>query len=169
METKQTALANGNVLWGTFFIGDTELAVDISKQKEIIRMTRITKLPGPVHTRLFEGAVHHRGAVLPVLELRKIFCMPHKGHSADSRIIIIDVLGTDIGIVVDAIGSMYSVPDAAIMPAPGVLNGAGTLLGSIFIVDGRTVSILNTDMLLSCQADYLPAMEPQPQYAAAGR
>lgn len=166
MQTKQTALSGGNVLLGTFFIEDIELAVDISKQKEIIRMTRLTKLPG--QEGLLEGAINHRGVVLPVLNLRCRFEMPCRAHSPDNRIIIFDIQGTDIGVIVDAIGSMYSVPDSAMLPAPGVLNGAGGLVSAIFTVDSRTISILNTDMLLARPDDCSPGTEQGPQYVASG-
>ena len=57
-----------------FRVGEEMYALDIMRIKEIIRPQKLT--PVPKAPRFIEGVINLRGAVIPVVDLRKRFDQP---------------------------------------------------------------------------------------------
>ena len=113
-------------------------------------MQLITRLP---HAPEFiEGVTNLRGKVLPVLDLRRRFGLPAQETNKDSRIIVISVNQTGVGMIVDGVSEVLTVPDQAVEPAPAI----ATTVNSIFIsgiakLDERLVILLDLERVLSTQ------------------
>jgi len=133
-----------------FELGTEQFGVDISSVESIIKMQAITKMP---HAPAFvEGVTNLRGKVLPVIDLRKRFGMASNEVDKDSRIIVISVNRTEVGMVVDGVSEVFTVPDQAVEPAPSI----ATTVDSAFItgiakLDGRLVILLDLDRVLTIQ------------------
>jgi purine-binding chemotaxis protein CheW len=98
-----------------FSLGGEEYSVDISIVREIIRMvdlTRIPKLP-----EFIEGVINLRGQITTVIDLRKRFEM-EPVVSDNNRIIIVDLKGEPIGIIVDSVSEVMTVPTGHIDDMP---------------------------------------------------
>jgi len=65
-----------------FRLGDDIYAVDIMRIKEIIRPQKLASLPKA--PSFVEGVLNLRGAVIPVIDLRKRFDMPPREHDQNS-------------------------------------------------------------------------------------
>ena len=124
---------------------DTEqYGIDISYVDNIVRMTRITRVPKS--QPYFKGIINLRGEVIPVMSLRLKFGLPDDEVTNATRIIIIKLEDLDgsIGLLVDEVKEVVTLPDDSIEKPSNSNNGekAKYLLGV-----GRThdtlISLLN--------------------------
>ncbi len=108
-----------------FTVGGGPYAVDIMRIKEIINpvtITRVPKAPG-----FIEGVIELRGAILPIVDLRKRFDLPATEPTRATKILIvgIDVGGRRmiVGLIVDGVLEPLRVTREQIRPAPSLAQG----------------------------------------------
>ena len=102
----------------SFKVSDEEFAVDIMQVQEIVRLTKVTKVP---HAPDFvEGVINLRGNVLPVVDMRKRVHLSTKPYNDATRVVVIDLHGKKTGIIVDAVSEVMAVKKRFIEPAPGI-------------------------------------------------
>lgn len=131
-----------------FRLVDDLYAVDIMRIKEIIRPQKLTLLPkAPV---FIDGVINLRGAVIPVVDLRKRFGMPEREVSAATRLLIVRLATQTLGLVVDDVTEVITVPVKDIKPPPAVADGAlaDYLLG-VCLAGEVLVMLLDIDRLLN--------------------
>ncbi len=132
-----------------FRLMDDLYAVDIMRINEIIRPQKLTILPKA--PSFIEGVINLRGNVIPVVDLRKRFDMPPRPASAATRLLISRVAGQSLGLVVDDVTEVITVPVKEIKPPPTVAEGVSAkyLLGVCLSAD-VLVMLLDIDRLLTC-------------------
>lgn len=133
-----------------FRLLDDLYAVDIMRIKEIIRPQKLTTLPKA--PAFIDGVINLRGAVIPVVDLRKRFKMPERESTATTRLLIVRLSAQIVGLVVDDVTEVITVPVKDIKPPPAVYNGviADYLLG-VCLSGEVLVMLLDIDRLLSYQ------------------
>ena len=107
-----------------FRIGTEMYALDIMRIKEIIRPQRLT--PVPKAPPFIEGVINLRGAVVPVVDLRKRFEQPAAGHDRRTRVLICALAGKIIGLMVDEVAEVRRYTRQEIQPSPHFLRGRGS-------------------------------------------
>lgn len=131
-----------------FRLGDDIYAADIMRIKEIIRpmkMTTLPKAPGFV-----EGVINLRGAVIPVVDLRSRFDFPRRPNDQSTRLLIVKVASQLLGLVVDDVTEVITVPVKDIKPPPQVATGIGaTYLVGVCLVKENMVMLLNLDRIIT--------------------
>ena len=138
-----------------FLLGEDVYAVDIMRIREIIRPQKLSALPkAPV---FMEGVLNLRGAVIPVVDLRKRFDMPGREDDRNRRLLILALAGRTLGIVVDEVTEVITVPVANLKPPPQVTHGVGAeYLVGVCLVEDDLVMLLDPDRLLTgSEADEL--------------
>ena len=131
-----------------FRLGAAVYAVDIMRIREIIRPQKLAALPkAPV---FMEGVLNLRGAVIPVVDLRKRFDMPGREDDSNRRLLILALAGRTLGVVVDEVTEVITVPVANLKPPPQVTHGVGAeyLIG-VCLVEDDLVMLLDPDRLLT--------------------
>lgn len=104
----------------TFRIGNEEYGVDILHVQEIIRMIDITRMPStPEH---IDGVINLRGNIIAVMDLRTRFGMEQKPHDSQTRIMVVNVSGTVMGFVVDAVSEVLRILAGTVAPPPSVME-----------------------------------------------
>ena len=73
----------------TFKLGDEVFAVDISKVREVLDFTSVTKVPRPPD--FMRGVINLRGSVVPVVDMRLKFGMSQTEKTVNTCIIIVEV------------------------------------------------------------------------------
>ena len=133
-----------------FRVADQMYALDILRIKEVIRPLKLT--PVPKAPGFVEGVINLRGAVIPVVDLRKRFDHPAVDFSQKSRIVICVLGGKIIGLMVDEVAEVRSFSRQDIQPAPKFLKGRETeyFLG-VCQRDDDLVMILNLEKILSSE------------------
>ncbi|ABL00700.1 chemotaxis protein CheW [Pelobacter propionicus] len=106
----------------SFELGGEEYGVDVMKVREIIRMPQITSMPNT--PGYVDGIINLRGAVLPIISLRRRFGMCDGEADHRRRILVMEVGEGTTGFVVDAVAEVLRVAAADIQPPPAVSQGA---------------------------------------------
>jgi len=131
-------------------MGEGLYAVDIMRIKEIIRLPKLAPLPRALP--FVEGVINLRGQVIPVVDLRKKFGLPETVSLDNSRLLILSVAGQPLGLVVDDVTEMITIPLRDLKPPPrGVRVAGGEYMVGVCLVQEVPVMLLNIDSLLNFQ------------------
>ena len=131
-----------------FRVGGHEFAFNIFQVQRILRYERPAALPKA--PPFLEGVLQIEGAVVPVIDLRKRFELPHAPLGADTRIMVVEADGGVVGAVVDAVSEVLRVTAAAVTPPPPVVRGlAAAYVQGIVTQPSRTVVLLHAGRLLN--------------------
>jgi purine-binding chemotaxis protein CheW len=121
--------------------------VPISSVLEIIRLEKITGLPQAPY--FIEGIIEIRGRVIPVMDLRKRFGMQEAEHTQATRIIIVDMDNTTMGIIVDAVTEVLHISSGAIQPPPPVIDNVDrSFIHGVALMGERMIILLELDKVL---------------------
>jgi purine-binding chemotaxis protein CheW len=92
------------------------------------------------------GVAHHRGEVLPVVDLRQRFGLPEVETTRKSRFIIVTARHRSIALIVDAVTDVFGPGNDAARQVPSL--GAGEEARGItasYIVGGKLVFVIDGD------------------------
>jgi purine-binding chemotaxis protein CheW len=152
----------------TFKLGDEVFALDISKVREVLDFTTVTKVPRT--PEFMRGVINLRGSVVPVVDLRLKFGMTRTESSVNTCVIITEVTvdndTTILGALADSVQEVLDLEPGSIAPAPKI----GTKLKTEFIKgmgrrDDRFIIILDIDKVFS--SDELSLVKQDEASAAA--
>jgi len=131
-----------------FRLGEDLYAVDIMRIREIIRPMKLAHLPKA--PAFVEGVINLRSNVIPVVDLRKRFDIPSRDGIEGNKLLIMSVSRKSVGLVVDDVTEIVTVPIREIKPPPMVIKGVGAeyLIG-VCLVKDVMVMLLNIDRILS--------------------
>lgn len=134
----------------TFTVGGERYALDIMRIKEIVNPLRIT--PVPRAPAFIEGVVELRGAILPVVDLRKRFDLEATPPTRSTKFMIVGIDGRIVGLVVDGVGEVLRIPRSDLRPTPAMIaqETASCFTGCCHH-DGRIIMLLDIDRILSSQ------------------
>ena len=136
----------------TFKLGDEVFALDITKVREVLDFTTVTKVPRT--PEFMRGVINLRGSVVPVVDLRLKFGMTRTESSVNTCIIITEVTvdndTTVLGALADSVQEVLDLEPGSIAPAPKI----GTKLKTEFIKgmgkrDDKFIIILDIDKVFS--------------------
>ncbi|HUI63402.1 MAG TPA: chemotaxis protein CheW [Bacteroidota bacterium] len=132
----------------SFTIGEEEFGVDILKVQEINRMLEVTSVPNT--PEYIDGVINLRGKVIPIIDLRRRFAMPRKGHDKNTRVVVVELAGRVVGFVVDAVKEVLRIPRSVTEPPPALVSGvnADYITGVGKLAD-RLLILLDLDRVIS--------------------
>ncbi len=138
----------------TFILENETYAFNVLKIKEVLELPKITKMPKT--PKFMSGVINLRGGVVPVIDLRMKFDMPHVERTIDSSIIIVEVNYEDeivlIGALVDAVRAVIRLTNEEIELPPKVgMNLDVRLIEAIGKSNNNFVIILDIDKLFSSE------------------
>ncbi|MBF0271459.1 MAG: purine-binding chemotaxis protein CheW [Magnetococcales bacterium] len=144
----------------TFHLDQEVYAIDISRIKEVLEFTPLTRIPRTPDFMC--GVINLRGNVVPVVDLRLKFGMTKDDPTINTCIIILDVIQDDeatvIGAVADSVKEVMELDPKQIEPPPrfgtGVPNG---FIRGIGKHGQQFVMVLETDRIFSDSASTLVA------------
>lgn len=146
----------------TFKLEEEIFAVDISKVREVLDFTKITKVPRTPEFML--GVLNLRGSVVPVIDLRLKFKTSETDKTENTSVVILEINVDDetvvLGALVDSVQEVTDLDPDQIEPAPRI----GTRLKTEFIHgmgkrDDQFIIILDVDKVFSAEElalDQLP-------------
>lgn len=142
----------------TFRVGASFYAIDILRIKEIIRPIKVT--PVPNSPPFIEGVINLRGAVIPVVDLRKRFALATIMDSRSTRIVICSAFRRLFALVVDEVVEVRSYSREELHPAPRFFQGQETdiFLGVAHRADDLLMILdLERFLSLSRMVDFIPS------------
>jgi purine-binding chemotaxis protein CheW len=143
----QTAIQANDQQFLTFLLEDQEYGLEIFKIKEIRGYSSITPIPNvPSHVR---GVMNLRGTVLPVIDLRMKFNLQAVEYNRFTVIVIASVGDKTVGLLVDAVSDVLTVPEDSIRPAPDFGTSVETrFIHGVFQSRDKLVVGLDLEQLL---------------------
>ena len=132
----------------TFIIGNETYGIEVLKVQEIIGMTRINYVPNTLP--YMKGVINLRGSVVPVIDMRKKIGMDEIAYNAFTVIIITEVKGKLIGMIVDSVQDVVTIPIQKIQDTIHFTSQIATdYIKGIGQIDNNLVIILDVDRLLT--------------------
>jgi purine-binding chemotaxis protein CheW len=131
----------------TFALGDEEYGVEILKVQEIRGYAPITPIPNtPTHVM---GVMNLRGAIVPVVDLRRTLSMAATEYTPFTVIVVVTVGPRVMGMIVDAVSDVLdiAVPDIQATPDFGTQVDARFIQGMARTA-GKLVILLDIDRVL---------------------
>jgi purine-binding chemotaxis protein CheW len=145
-------VAGAGAQYLTFVCGGEEYGVEILRVQEIKGWESVTRVPyAPVYVL---GVMNLRGMIVPVIDLRTRLNLERRDFDASTVVIVVRVQSSrgekTVGIVVDAVSEVYSVPADSIKPVPelgGITDGS--CVRGIATVEGKMVMLLDINSLVA--------------------
>lgn len=118
IETKAAGTAPSQYL--TFTLDKEQFAVDISKVREVLEFTSVTKVPRT--PEFMRGVINLRGSVVPVVDLRLKFGLTRTEPCIDTCVIITEVESKGeklvLGALADSVQEVIELEPGSIEPPP---------------------------------------------------
>jgi purine-binding chemotaxis protein CheW len=135
----------------TFMLAGEEYGVDILRVQEIKGWDKVTRIP---HTAGYVlGVINLRGAIVPILDLRRRFGLETIDFGATTVVIVVRVgderVVRTVGMVVDAVSEVYNVDTADTKPPPDVCGSVETIfVKALATVEDKMLILLDIDRLI---------------------
>ncbi|MGL4942539.1 MAG: chemotaxis protein CheW [Thermoguttaceae bacterium] len=100
----------------TFRLGNEDYGVEIRYVTEIVGMQKITEVPDM--PGFVKGVVNLRGLLIPVLDMRLRFHMSSRPYDERTCIVVVNIAGSQVGLVVDTVNEVRSIDESQISPPP---------------------------------------------------
>ncbi|MBP1909158.1 chemotaxis protein CheW [Methanolobus bombayensis] len=132
-----------------FNLGVEEFGVNIMQVQEIIRLPDVTRIPrSPEYVK---GVINLRGKIIVVMDLDKRFGMNETEMTDESRIVVVDINGTIIGLVVDSVSEVIRLKDSNIEQTPEIITQKinAEYLKGVGKMDERLLILLNLENIIT--------------------
>ena len=108
----------------TFIIGNECYGIEIRYVTEIIGIQAITEIPElPEYVR---GIINLRGKIIPVIDVRIRFKKEVKDYNDRTCVIVVDIKDISIGLIVDLVAEVLTIPEQDIVDPPQVNKMTGS-------------------------------------------
>ena len=132
----------------TFSLGKESYGIEIRYVTEIIGIQPITEIPElPEYVK---GIINLRGKIIPVMDVRLRFKKEQKDYSDRTCVIVVDIRDMSIGLIVDSVSEVMTIPKQDIVQPPQMNKGyQNRYIKSIGKVGSEVKLLLDCEMLLN--------------------
>lgn len=132
----------------TLRLGDESYAIDIMRVQEIRSYEEPTRMANS--PSFIKGVINLRGVIVPIVDLRMKLNVSKVEYNEFTVVIILNIRGTVVGAVVDAVSDVVTLDAKMVKPAPqfeSVID-ARFILGLAHVGE-RMLIVMNMEALLS--------------------
>jgi purine-binding chemotaxis protein CheW len=132
----------------TFGLSGEEFGVDIMQVSEVIPVPRITRIPQA--PKCVKGLINLRGKILVVIDLNKRLGFSPNETDSLSRIIIVEIKDTVIGMLVNSVKEVMLLPLSSVETTPETIKSKinAEYLTGVGKVGNRLLILLNLAKVL---------------------
>lgn len=132
----------------TLRLGGEEYAINILSVKEIRTYEEPTKM---VNSPSFiKGVVNLRGSIIPIVDLRMKFGLPHIDYNEFTIVIVLNIHGVMVGAVVDAVADVVNLLEEQIKPSPQFEASIDSrFITGLATLGDRMLIVMNMETLMS--------------------
>ncbi|QHQ62752.1 chemotaxis protein CheW [Anaerocolumna sedimenticola] len=131
----------------TFSLGKESYGIEIQYVMEIIGIQSITEIPElPDYVK---GIINLRGKIIPVMDVRLRFKKEAKSYNDRTCIIVVDIKNISIGLIVDGVSEVLTIPEQEIVDPPEMNKGFNRYIKKIGKVGNDVKLLLDCEKLLS--------------------
>ncbi len=137
----------------TFQLGNELYGVDIMMVKEIVRVQEIRPIPNaPAYV---EGIFNLRSEIIPIISLHRRFQLQKATFTEEEDLysngfVILQIDGSKLGVIIDRIARVITVPVHDIQPPPQVISGIGAeYIKGVIRQEDRYLIVLDVRQLIN--------------------
>ena len=131
----------------TFILGSESYGIEIKHVTEIIGIQPITEVPElPDYVR---GIINLRGKIIPVMDVRLRFKKPFRDYNDRTCTIVVDIKDISIGLIVDSVSEVISIPDTEIVAPPDLSKVGNRYIKGIGKIGSEVKLLLDCEKLLN--------------------
>jgi purine-binding chemotaxis protein CheW len=131
----------------TFSLGNEFYGIEIKYVTEIIGMQPISEVPElPEYVK---GIINLRGKIIPVMDVRLRFKKPSISYNDRTCVIVIDISHVSIGLIVDIVSEVLSIPDEDIVEPPEMSHYGNKFIKGIGKLNNEIKLLLDCDKLIN--------------------
>lgn len=132
----------------TFVLGNECYGIEILYVTEIIGIQAITEIPElPDYVK---GIINLRGKIIPVIDVRIRFRKEPKAYNDRTCVIVVDIKELSIGLIVDSVAEVLTIPEQDIVDPPQMNREAGSrYIRKIGKVGNEVKLLLDCEKLLT--------------------
>ena len=135
----------------TFLLGELYLGVEVHRVQEVIRYQDMTRVP--MASPVVQGLINLRGQIVTAIDLRRRFDLPLRAEGECPMNVIVRLEDGIVSLLVDEIGDVLEVTEAACEGPPATLRGpARELIHSVYKLDHRLLLVLDVEQALNIDA-----------------
>jgi len=136
--------------WVTFKLDNEKYCINVMQVQEVLRVTDIAPVPGAPDYVI--GIINLRGTVVTITDIRKRFGLGHKEFDDSSRIVIVEIKNSVIGILVDSVADVVDLKNNEIESAPKVGNDeSNKYIQGVSSKEGELLILIDLEKFLSDQ------------------
>ncbi|PKM95369.1 MAG: chemotaxis protein CheW [Firmicutes bacterium HGW-Firmicutes-1] len=130
----------------TFSLGNESYGIEILYVTEIVGIQPITEVPEL--PKYIKGIINLRGKIIPVMDVRVRFNKPPMDYNDRTCIVVVDILEISIGLIVDTVAEVLSIPEQEIVPPPDINKGGKKYIKGIGKTGSEVTLILDCEKLI---------------------
>lgn len=124
-----------------------QYGIDISYIDNIVKLQQITRVP---HTQsYFLGVINLRGEIIPVMSMRRKCELPDKENTNATRILILKIDNSKIGVLVDEVKEVVTLDDEKIEKMSAENAETRSYLTGVGKYNTSLISLINVNALIS--------------------
>lgn len=131
----------------TFQIGKEVYGIEIRYVTEIIGIQPITQVPELAD--YMKGIINLRGKIIPVMDVRLRFRKESEEYNDRTCVVVIDIGVISIGLIVDHVSEVLTIPDEEIVAPPDIKNGGNHFIKGIGKVGNDVKLLLDCEKLIN--------------------
>jgi purine-binding chemotaxis protein CheW len=147
--TAAAAAAGANSEFLTFRLGAESYGIEILKVQEIRGYEHPTAIANA--PEFIKGVVNLRGVIVPILDLRIKFKLSEASYDEFTVVIILNLAGRVVGVVVDSVSDVLTLPADSIRPPPEFASATfdTKYITGLGTVDDRMLIMLDIEKLMT--------------------
>ncbi len=131
----------------TFNLGSEEYAIDILRVQEIRGYDSVTRIANA--PPFIKGVINLRGVIVPIVDMRIKFNLGEPVYNEFTVVIILNIEKRVIGVVVDGVSDVVSLPAEAVHAAPEMGTFDTQYLLGLATIDNRMLIVVDIERLMN--------------------
>ena len=132
----------------TFFVDDLLLSIEVERVQEVLRPQEMTRVP--LASEVVSGLINLRGQIVTAVCLRRRLLLPDPPEGWKPMNIVVRAEGGPVALLVDEIGDVLEVEDAAFERPPETLHGpAREMIRGVYKLKERLMMVLDADKAIA--------------------
>ena len=146
--TTATDRAGNGRQYATFFVDEMFFGVEVLKVQEVLRFQEMTCVP--LAPKTVEGLINLRGQIVTAIDMRRRLELEPRAPGAQPLNVVVRSEEAAVSLLVDEIGNVIEVSQAAYQPPPINMPAAQrALVDGVYQLEERLLLVLNTDRTLT--------------------
>ena len=134
----------------TFIIEKEMFGIEIRHVMEIIGIQSITEMPEM--PEYIKGVINLRGRIIPLMDIRIRFKKQARDYDDRTCVIVIDFNDLRVGLIVDSVSEVLTIPEKDISDRPGFSTGGSQgFVNYIGKTSDHVILLLDSEKLLSSE------------------